>query len=320
MKRVLFLATGGTIACRDSAEGLRPQTAAQALVESVPMLREVCEITAQQPYNLDSTNMSPREWTELARIIARRYSEFDGFVISHGTDTLAYAAAALSCLVRGRKPVVLTGSQMPMSAPKSDAPRNLRDAFICAASDVISGVCVVFGGRIIDGDCAVKVSTREYDAFRSVNRAELGSVDESGAIAANGDNCTQSEKASVFYDKMDTRIAVAKLIPGVPLRVSEGDCRAVIIEGFGTGGFPDYGADETRREVKRLIEKGIHVIMTTQVESGGTELARYEVGSAVNGVLEAQLMTREMCAMKAMWALAYSESVEQFRIKFYEDI
>lgn len=317
MKKILFLATGGTIACESSPKGLCPKATAQALLEYVPKLFGACEITAQQPYNLDSTNMSPIEWIELVRIIAKRYDDFDGFVISHGTDTMSYAAAALSCLVRGSKPIILTGSMLPMSAPKSDAPRNLRDALLCAASDKISGVCVVFCGRVIDGKCAEKVSTQDNDAFRSVNQKEIGTIDENGKITVL--HC-KMEKNLLFYDKMDLRVATAKLIPGVALRVNEGDCRAAIIEGFGTGGFPDYGGDETRREILRLCEKGVYVIMTTQVASGGTELARYSVGSAASDVLEARLMTREMCAMKTMWALAYSKNREEFTAKFYEEI
>lgn len=317
MKRILFLATGGTIACEPTKNGLAPQLPPQALLEGVEQLRGMCSITALQPFNLDSTNMSPREWTGLAEIIAQRYEEFDGFVVAHGTDTLAYAAAALSCLVRGKKPVVLTGSQKLMGDADTDAKRNLRDAFACAVSDDVGGVCVVFGGRIIDGRCAVKVDTRHIDAFRSVNRQDIGRVCDNGEVAAN---CSQLAEKPVFYNKMDTRIALAKLIPGVALRVSEGDCRAVIIEGFGCGGFPDYGGAETQREVRRLCEKEIVVIMTTQVERGGTELSRYSVGGTESGVLESRLMTREMCAMKTMWALAYSDSREKFTELFYEQI
>lgn len=314
MKKILFLATGGTIACEKTSEGLTPNFSSEELLSHIPSVREKCIVAAEQPFSLDSTNMSPREWTALAETIRSRYDEFDGFVIAHGTDTMAYAAAALSCLVQNsRKPIMITGSQHPMSAPESDAPRNLRDAFLCALDERLHGVCVVFGGRIIDGRCAEKVDTNDYDAFRSINRGDIGGVSADGIITAE---CADYVGEPVFYDKMDTRISAAKLIPGVPLKVCADGARAVIIEGFGTGGFPDYGAAETSREVSRLAADGIYVIMTTQVTSGGTELSRYKVGSAVHGVLEAGKMTRGMCAMKTMWALAYSGDRSEFEKLF----
>lgn len=314
MKKILFLATGGTIACERTSEGLTPSISSEGLLSHIPSVRGKCSVTAEQPFNLDSTNMSPREWTALAKIIRSRYDEFDGFVIAHGTDTMAYAAAALSCLVQNSgKPIIITGSQYPMSAPESDAPRNLRDAFLCAVDENLCGVCVVFCGRIIDGRCAVKVNTNEYDAFRSVDRSDIGSISESGVIAAE---CAKPHGKPVFYDKMDTQVFCAKLLPGVPMKVCTDGVRAVIIEGFGTGGFPDYGDAETEREVSRLEENGIYVIMTTQVAGGGTELSRYKVGSAVHGVMEAGRMTREMCAMKTMWALAHSRGREEFERLF----
>ena len=318
MKKILFLATGGTIACGRTSEGLTPDISSDELLARIPSVREKCAVTALQPFSLDSTNMSPREWTKLAEIIQRSYDKFDGFVVAHGTDTMAFAAAALSCLIQNsRKPVILTGSQRPMSDTESDAPRNLRDAFLCAADARLHGVCVVFCGRIISGGCAVKTDTNEYDAFRSVNRGDVGGVSADGEIAVR---CAEYMGKPVFYDRMDTRISVAKLIPGVPLSVCADGTRAVIIEGFGTGGFPDYGNAETAREVSRLAADGIYVIMTTQVMSGGTELSRYKVGSGVRGVFEAGKMTREMCAMKTMWALAYSDSRSKFEELFKRQI
>lgn len=316
MKRILFLATGGTIACGQTPEGLTPKISSEELVSFLPQINELCEVTAEQPFSLDSTNMSPREWCALADIISRRYDEFDGFVIAHGTDTMAYAAAALSCLIQNSaKPIVLTGSQKPMTAPESDAALNLRDAFLCACCGSLWGVTVVFGGRIIDGRCAAKVHTREYDAFRSINRADIGSVSEGGVIAARDEKPVGS---AVFYNRMDTRISVAKLTPGVPLNVCTNGVRAVIVEGFGTGGIPDYGGGQAKRELSRLSADGIYVIMTTQVMCGGTDLSVYKVGSGAKKehIIEAGLMTRELCAMKSMWALAYSDSREEFETLF----
>ena len=173
----------------------------------------------------------------------------------------------------------------------------------------------MFGGRIIDGRCAAKVHTREFDAFRSINRADIGSVSEGGVIAARDEKPVGSV---VFYNRMDTRISVAKLTPGVPLNVCTNGVRAVIVEGFGTGGIPDYGGGQARRELSRLSADGIYVIMTTQVMCGGSDLSVYKVGSGAKKehIIEAGLMTRELCAMKSMWALAYSDSREEFEALF----
>ena len=135
MRHILLITTGGTIACRDSGHGLAPALTAEDLLAAVPSVTRVCEVTTRPLFNLDSTDMTPKEWLAVAAAIRDAYDSFDGFVITHGTDTLAYAAATLSCLLQhSEKPIVLTGAQLPMGVPGSDAAENLKDAFAWALS------------------------------------------------------------------------------------------------------------------------------------------------------------------------------------------
>lgn len=321
MKKILFIATGGTIACAPTENGLAPEATAQALLDYVPELRGMCEITAQQPFSLDSTNMSPREWTELARIVQYSYTDYDGFVIAHGTDTLSYAAAALSCLIRNAdKPIIMTGSQKPMQADSSDAPRNLYDAFLAACSD-FCGVGVVFCGRLIDGRCARKIHTVNADAFASIGMPQAGEI-RNGIVTLRN---SSSEDIPIFFNRMNTAVSLIKLIPALDpdiLDFAVEKSSVLIIEGFGAGGFPDYGDKAFERKIAQLVLSGITVIMHTQVPEGSCNMSLYEVGRNVAkkyGIIEAKNMTTEMAVMKAMWALAYSDSRDTFRELFLSE-
>ena len=313
MKKILFLATGGTISCAETKEGLAPGSGISTLLDVVPLNEMGIAAEGEQLFSLDSTNMTPRHWATLAERIEERYDEFDGFVISHGTDTLGYAAAALSCLIQNsRKPVVLTGSMLPLFDGNSDAPRNLRGAFAYAAADGAFGVQVVFGGRIIDGRCAVKISSEAADAFRSVNCPEFGTADDNGAVCFNGSFFGETK----FYGELCEGVLIARITPGMALRVPRFDgLRAVIVESFGCGGIPDYCEDE----IARLCSEGISVMIATEVLYGGTELSRYQVGKVAASrypILETGGYTVEYATARAQWALANSNSFEQFKSLF----
>lgn len=318
MKKILFIATGGTIACTAEQGGLTPKISAGELLSAVPALNGMCEIEAIQPFSLDSTDMRPSNWVRLAQEIKEHYSDFDGFVIAHGTDTLAYAAAALSCLIRNSpKPIVITGSQKPLAQNGSDAPRNLLDAFAVACSEC-SGVMAVFGGRIIRGSSAVKIHTTDFDAFRSINAPQLGTID-GGAV--NWLEPHFSEGAPVFFSRLDSAVALIKLTPAMPpelLDFAAEHCRVLVLEGFGMGGIPDYGGAEYESRLGRLVMAGVQIIAATQVICGGSNLSVYGVGARLKkfGVIEAGGMTTEFAVMKAMWALAYSTGSEDFRELF----
>ena len=182
MKRVLMIGTGGTIASEMTGAGLVPELTTDQFLKYVPAVRELCDVTCRQVCNIDSTNMSPAYWLEIARAIREAYSSFDGFVVCHGTDTMAYTAAALSYLVQqGPKPIVLTGAQRSIDEDTTDAKVNLLDALRFACSGE-SGVCIVFGSHVIAGTRARKSRTKSYNAFTSLNFPDLASVHESRVV------------------------------------------------------------------------------------------------------------------------------------------
>lgn len=292
MRKILVLGTGGTVSCAKGENGLEPAIAVSELMNSVNVPYEV---HTEQLFELDSTNMTPRHWERLAREIRKRYDEFDGFVITHGTDTLAYAAASLSCLIQNsRKPIVLTGSMKPMTAENSDAPKNLRDALEFAANERAFGVNVAFFGKLFDGKTVFKIHSQNEDAFDG----KLFDFSEFGG-------------ETHFYDALSDDVYLVKLIPGQRLNVPE-SAKAVILESYGAGGVPDY----LLGDVIELSKRGVYVIVATQCDYGGTNLSEYEVGqyaAKVCALLETGRMTVEYAVARARWALAYSENYEDFK-------
>ena len=161
-KRVLLIATGGTIASKRSHHGLIPQITPEELVGYIPQVRDICEVDTIQLLNLDSTNVEPTHWKMMAHAIKEHYEDYDGFVIAHGTDTMAYTAAALSYLVQNsKKPIVITGAQKPIDLEITDAKSNLLDSFLYAADDASQGVQIVFDGNVIAGTRAKKNAFKE---------------------------------------------------------------------------------------------------------------------------------------------------------------
>ena len=157
MKKILLIATGGTIASKSGDMGLKPDMGGANMLDYVPQIRACCRVDTVQPYNIDSTNITPEHWVRLASLIKEEYENYDGFVICHGTDTMAYTAAALSYMVQhSPKPIVLTGSQKPIDKEDTDARINLRDSFLYALSDDSADVVIVFQGKVIAGTRAKK--------------------------------------------------------------------------------------------------------------------------------------------------------------------
>ena len=177
MKRILLIATGGTIASRPTEDGLMPQLLAEDILSCVPALRNLCQIDALQLLSIDSTNMTPDNWLTIAACVKDNYFRYDGFVITHGTDTMAYTASALSYLIQNSaKPIVLTGSQKSIYDPETDARRNLFDAFLAAQDDALFGVMLVFNGRVICGTRARKTHTKSMNAFSSARLRSISAL------------------------------------------------------------------------------------------------------------------------------------------------
>ena len=216
MKRILLIATGGTIASTEDGNGLSPALTGEELAQSVPEISGLCELDVVQPMNIDSTNMRPSDWMRIRDVIVEGYADHDGFVILHGTDTMSYTAAALSYLIQDSpKPIVLTGSQKPMGNPFTDAKLNLYQSLLYALDEHSHDVSIVFGGVAIAGTRARKQRTMSFNAFISVNYPPIAYI-RNDRIVRNGLHGThQGENPVRFYDSIDPRVFVLKLTPGV---------------------------------------------------------------------------------------------------------
>ena len=174
-QRLLFITTGGTIASVRTQQGLKPVLSSEELLAHLPELKELCCPETLALCSIDSTDLGQEHWLMMARAIQENYALYDGFIICHGTDTLAYSAAALSYLIQNAdKPIILTGAQQPISNEITDAKKNLRDSVVCAIDPGSRGVMVVFGGHVIAGTRAKKNKTISYDAFAEFSADMLG--------------------------------------------------------------------------------------------------------------------------------------------------
>ena len=311
MKQILMLGTGGTIACVPSADGLVPALDAPAMIRLVPELEEVCAIETKQILNLDSSNLSPEHWQIIAKAIAANYENYDGFVITHGTDTMAYTAAALSQMLHNcQKPVVLTGAQLPIQAEGSDAPNNIYHAFLAATSP-LKGVALVFGDLVIHGAHAKKLYTQNFNGFASINREPLATIShnhlfwQKGALQGGG----YGEGEFSINTQLETKIAVVKIIPGatpdiLDYYVKKG-YKGLIIEGFGAGGVPN-GDNNWLPKLEQVLKQGLQVVCTTQCLYDGVHLDTYPMGILAErlGARSAGLDTIETALIKLMQELA----------------
>ena len=324
MKKILMLGTGGTIASEMTPDGLSPELTPEQLLRYVPGISEIAEVDCLELFNIDSTNMTPSHWIAVARALRENYDTYDGFVISHGTDTMAYTAAALSYLVQGAaKPIVLTGAQKPINYDSTDSKLNLMDAFVCACSESVHGVCIVFSGRVIVGTRARKTCSKSFAAFSSINYPDLGILHDHRLM-------TYIEPAvqprPLFFDTLDENVGLIKMIPGTDNELLEyllARKDALVVECFGVGGLPSYSDDRLFETVRRACEAGKFIVVTTQVQNEGSDLSIYQVGHRLKGyrrVLEAYDMTSEAALAKIMWILGRTRDAEEVARLFYTPV
>ena len=326
MKKILLIATGGTIASKYTEKGLAPQISAEEILSYVPSAKEFCHIDTVVPFNLDSTNVSCEQWLILARLIENKYEYYDGFVICHGTDTMAYTAAALSYLIQNnRKPVVITGAQKPIDLAITDARSNLLDSFRFASDDRAHGVSIVFGGKVIVGTRAKKLRSKSYNAFSSINYPEIASIHDQKIIFYINDK-EQILRPLNFSYEMNPNIFLLKLIPGIKGDILDAlfeDYEGIIIESFGLGGFPNYGDDSFYKAIERWTNAGKFIVMATQVTHEGSDMTIYQVGKQIKEkfpVFESYDMTLEATVTKMMWAMGQTKDREIFEELFYRTI
>ena len=323
MKRILLIATGGTIASTEDGNGLSPALTGEELAQSVPEISGLCELDVVQPMNIDSTNMRPSDWMRIRDVIVEGYADHDGFVILHGTDTMSYTAAALSYLIQDSpKPIVLTGAQKPIWFDGTDSKRNLTDAFLYACRGC-GGVQIVFNGKVILGTRARKTCSKSFHAFSSVNYPDLAVVQDGHLLQYMRCACYPRP---LFYDALDSRVGLLKLIPGtsselIDFMLDRHD--GLIIESFGVGGLPEYEGTDFYDAVRRGVERGKIVVMTTQVPNEGSDLTVYHVGGRLKStlrLLEAYDMTTESAVAKLMWILGQTRDFNEAERLFYRPV
>ncbi|WP_028777900.1 asparaginase [Shimazuella kribbensis] len=316
-KKLLLLATGGTIASIQGEKGLTPGMTPDEFIRFVEKIPLLDQLDTKVLMNIDSTNMQPESWVTIAEAVRDHYDLYDGFVITHGTDTMAYTSAALSYMLQqGNKPIVLTGSQVPMSFEITDAKRNLQDAIRFACED-ISGVFVVFDGRVIQGTRAVKIKTKSYDAFESVNHPYIGYVNNQDVTYPLG-RPTNDNHLLLCDTSLCTDVIVLKLYPGIKPDIfdylKQEVYKGVIVESFGSGGIPIVGRNLLPK-IEELIDSEISVVITTQCLEEGEDLHLYEVGRNIveKSIIHTKNMNTEAIVAKLMWTLGKSEEPSEVK-------
>ncbi len=324
-KKIFMIATGGTIASVQSKHGLTPGITSDEILSYIPMVSDYCDIETIQLFNIDSTNVYDKHWIEIVKCIQENYDAYDGFVVTHGTDTMAYTAAALSYMIQNSpKPIAITGSQISIAAENTDARDNLLNAFIYASDDGASGVHLIFDNKVILGTRARKSRTKSYNAFASIDYPEIAIFKDHHLYYYIEE--TVQPGGPVFSLSLDTRIFVLKMIPGISsdiFRYLSGHYDAIIMEGFGVGGVPKYETEHFEEAIDEWIQSGKILVITTQVAHEGSDMEVYAVGQKIKqkySLIEAFDMTTEAIVTKLMWIMGQTKDQEKVRELFYEPV
>ena len=321
-KSILLLTTGGTIASLPGGDGLEPHRSG-VMERELNQLRTYYDITVDDVICLDSSNIRPEEWQLVARRIFEERGGFDGIVVSHGTDTMAYTASAVTFMLPNIDlPVVFTGSQLPLADMLSDGPDNLRTAFAMAASGY-PGVFLAFDRKVMLGCRAVKVRASGFSAFESVNARYAAQVSNRGLVvdtrvlpAVHGQAALRPEiSQSVFLLKL-----TPGLNPAIFEMLAAMGYRGIVIEAFGLGGVNVL--HKGLRGIRRAVEDGISVVVTTQCLYDSANLEVYQVGSKLLelGVIQGRDMTSEAAMTKLMWAIGQGMNPEEVADLFQKNL
>jgi L-asparaginase len=310
-RRVAILHTGGTIGMRRTADGYAPETGYLAgLLDAMPELRRAADyaLIEHEPL-LDSANFRPRDWLRIAREIVARAGEYDGFVVLHGTDTMAYTASALAFMLRGLgRPVVLTGSQIPLCELRTDARENLLTALLLAAADEpIPEVGLYFGSRLLRGCRAVKVSAKGFDAFDSPNFPPLAVTGIDVDVA--WELVRRDGGPVALPDRLDAAVGALRLFPGLSAELVRNALReplqGLVLEAYGAGNAP---ADdpELLDAIAEASARGVVIVGITQCLRGSVDLGAYATGSSLAraGVVAGADLTLEAAVAKLVYLLS----------------
>lgn len=321
LKKILIIFCGGTISMHKNEQtgALSVEYGAGQLFKLEPRIVDLAQIETKELTNIDSTDMTPKDWTAIVETVRDNYADYDGFVVTHGTNTMAYAASGLAfAMQKLGKPVVLTGAQIPAEAISTDARNNLVNALRVAAMD-LAGVFVVFGSKIMLGARSKKLSEADLDAFGSFNDIDFGEI--SIGIKINKPYEPRNDASPSFKSAFDTNILSLTCIPGLDsgflrLMIDKGT-KGVILRGFGAGDIPQTYLPF----LAYAREKRVPVIVTTQCR-GSTIMGLNEPGlkALQAGVIQAFDMSMEAMSTKLMWMLGQNVPYENFKNLYHTNM
>ena len=328
-KKILLIYTGGTIGMSKTSNGYAPMLEAfHETLRSIPELyannMPAWDMIDINPV-LDSSNMTVNEWNKIGEIIRDNYDSYAGFVVLHGTDTMAYTASALSFMLEGcSKPVVLTGSQIPLCEIRNDARDNLITAMLIAAGGKVHEVCLYFGGRLIRGNRAIKASSDELAAFASPNYDYLAEANIE--VKYNSKLLLKKSGQAFSLRKLkNVPIGVIKVFPGIQFELFDSimveSLKGVVIETFGTGNIPDTG-DALLPIIRKAAANGTVIVVCSQCPRGAVSLGAYEVSSALEkaGAVSGNDMTTEAAVAKLYYLFSCGYSQKTVKKKMAENL